>query len=77
MIQTVDAIFEDGVLKPLQKLELHEHAQVRVTVEPVGTSQNGLQSSSTEDPLEGLRVATGITDLAENFDDYRFGRRKP
>jgi predicted DNA-binding antitoxin AbrB/MazE fold protein len=33
MTQTITAIFEDGVLKPTQPLDLPEHAQVRVTIE--------------------------------------------
>jgi predicted DNA-binding antitoxin AbrB/MazE fold protein len=33
MTITVDATYEDGVLKPAQPLPLSEHAQVRVTVE--------------------------------------------
>jgi predicted DNA-binding antitoxin AbrB/MazE fold protein len=31
---TIDATYEDGVLKPAQPLPLHEHEKVRVTVEP-------------------------------------------
>ncbi|MGH7201575.1 MAG: antitoxin family protein [Planctomycetaceae bacterium] len=31
---TVDAIYEDGVLKPAQPLPLQEHEQVRITVQP-------------------------------------------
>jgi predicted DNA-binding antitoxin AbrB/MazE fold protein len=30
---TVDAIYENGVLKPTQPLPLAEHAKVRVTIE--------------------------------------------
>lgn len=76
MTQTIEAIYEEGVLKPLQRLELNEHAQVRVTVETVGPSE-GSASGPVDDPLAGLQVSTGITDLAERFDDYRFGRSKP
>jgi predicted DNA-binding antitoxin AbrB/MazE fold protein len=32
---TVEATYEDGVLKPKQPLPLQEHEEVRVTVEPV------------------------------------------
>ena len=32
MQQTVPAIFEDGVLKPLKPLQLRDHQQVEVTV---------------------------------------------
>ena len=33
-MQTMTAIFENGVLKPAQPLNLPEHAQVRITIEP-------------------------------------------
>lgn len=32
-MQTMTAIFEDGVLKPTQPLQLPEHAEVRITIE--------------------------------------------
>lgn len=35
MTQTITATFEDGVLKPTQPLTLAEHAQVRLTIEPL------------------------------------------
>lgn len=35
MTQTITATFEDGVLKPAQPLDLPEHAQVRLTIEPL------------------------------------------
>ncbi len=31
---TVEAIYENGVLKPAQALPLNEHEKVRVTVQP-------------------------------------------
>ena len=35
---TVEAIYEDGVLKPAQPLPLKEHEKVRITVEAAGPS---------------------------------------
>ena len=35
MAITVEAVYEDGVLKPVQPLPLKEHEQVRVTIQPV------------------------------------------
>ena len=29
------------------------------------------------DLLDGIEVDTGISDLAEHFDDYRFGLKQP
>ena len=74
MTQTFLAIYENGILRPLEHLQLQELQQVRVTVEsevPVPLPGD----SSLEDPLAGLRVSTGIPDLAEKFDDYRLGKR--
>ena len=34
MSTTFDAVYEDGVLKPLAPLPLNEHEKVRVTLEP-------------------------------------------
>jgi predicted DNA-binding antitoxin AbrB/MazE fold protein len=34
MAITVDAVYENGVLKPVQPLPLKEHEAVRLTVEP-------------------------------------------
>ena len=34
MTLTIEAIYENGVLKPLQLLLLKEHEKVRITVEP-------------------------------------------
>jgi predicted DNA-binding antitoxin AbrB/MazE fold protein len=32
---TITATFENGVLKPMQPLDLPDHAQVRLTIEPL------------------------------------------
>lgn len=37
---TITATFENGVLKPTQPLNLPNHAQVRVTIEPLDTDLN-------------------------------------
>lgn len=43
MTKTIDAIYEGGVLRPLESLEgIAEHAQVRVTLEIVTPEGNGL-----------------------------------
>jgi predicted DNA-binding antitoxin AbrB/MazE fold protein len=32
MLKTIEAIYEDGVLKPLQKLQLKEHEKVEIQI---------------------------------------------
>jgi predicted DNA-binding antitoxin AbrB/MazE fold protein len=77
MVQVVRAVYENGVLRPLEGLDLEEHEQVRVTVESLASKQGACSGQQEGDPLDGVRVSTGIPDLAEHFNDYRFGRRKP
>jgi predicted DNA-binding antitoxin AbrB/MazE fold protein len=36
-MQTLTAIFENGVLKPTLPLDLPEHMRVRITIEPLPT----------------------------------------
>jgi predicted DNA-binding antitoxin AbrB/MazE fold protein len=73
----IDAIYENGVLRPLGSLDLAEHQQVRVIVEATAPGETASRPVSDEDPLAGIRINTGLGDLAEHFDDYRFGRRSP
>ncbi len=78
MSMVVDAVYENGVLRLLGHLDLPEHQQVRLTVELVSPSvPESPAGGDVDNPLAGLRVSTGIKDLAEHFDDYRFGRRRP
>lgn len=45
MSQTVDAIYTQGVLKPLEALPLREQQQVRVTIETAESQpQNGREA---------------------------------
>lgn len=76
MSQTIQAVFEDGVLRPLERLDLEEQTRVQITIEAV-TAPSLSSGNEIEDPLAGLRVKTGLPDLAEQFDEYRFGRRTP
>ena len=60
MIQTITATFEDGVLKPTQPLFLPEHAQVRVTIEPLeGDAQKAQRLAALERLLRLAKVHTG------------------
>jgi predicted DNA-binding antitoxin AbrB/MazE fold protein len=77
MVQAVQAIYENGVLKPLQKLNLGEHQQVQLIINSDAVTAPGGGSTESDYPLKGLCCDTGIADLAEHFDDYRFGRRTP
>ena len=74
--QTIRAIYENGLLRPLEPLRLEEHVEVQLTVEESGPASSSADEDD-DDPFADIRIDTGIPDLAENFDDYRFGRRQP
>jgi len=73
MTRMIRAIYENGVFRPLDTPNLPDQQQVRLTIESIASDTEG----DTADPLAGVRASTGISDLAEHFDDYRFGRRCP
>jgi predicted DNA-binding antitoxin AbrB/MazE fold protein len=61
-MQTINATFEDGVLKPAQPLDLPAHAEVRVTIEPV--TESPLTVGKLNAFLQSLPV---LSDDAEEF----------
>ncbi|MFN7953572.1 MAG: antitoxin family protein [bacterium] len=57
MTTTLDAVFENGVLKPVQPLELVEGERVRVTVERAGTAPADEILALASCVYEGLSAA--------------------
>ena len=72
MTQQALAVYEHGTLKLLDPVSLTEQQKVRVEITVVDEAD-----AAIDDPLDGIEVDTGISDLAEHFDDYRFGLRQP
>ncbi|MGC1276074.1 MAG: antitoxin family protein [Planctomycetaceae bacterium] len=78
-MSTFNAVFEKGVLRPLEETDLKEGEQIRVETSPADKATGRLHPPDeavveTDDFLAGIRF-DGPPDLAENFDDYRFGRK--
>lgn len=77
MTQHALAVYEHGTLKLLGPVSLAEQQQVRVEITAVDeTDSTNAEADTVDDPLAHIRIQTGISDLAEHFDDYRFGVRK-
>ena len=66
MTITVEATYENGILRPNQALTLADGAKVRLTISPV---------EPDDDPLAGLigTFSSGRSDGAENHDKYIYG----
>lgn len=63
MSQTIQAIYEDGVLKPLGKLSLGEHEKVQLTVEPLPSYL------AAEDEVERELIREGALTLPNTVAD--------
>ena len=74
MNRTIRAIYQGGVFHPLEVVDLKDKSEVLVTVETTQTSEKGV--SSLGDPLLGISFSSGLGDLSERFDDYRFGSKQ-
>ena len=72
---TVEAVYENGVLKPAQPLPLKEHEHVRVTVEPVRPPIWERIAALTADapPEELTKLPPGG---AAEIDQYLYGTPK-
>lgn len=83
MTITVDATYENGVLKPAHPLPLSEHAQVRVTVEPDTVQQPVAAGTSAGERIIARAralppevVESWPTDGASQHDHYLYGTPK-
>lgn len=71
MNEMIEAIYEQGVFRPLGNVPLTEGETVRLTFESI--------APSAADPaydLASMAEATGISDLALNIDHYLYGLPK-
>ena len=57
MVRQLDAVYEQGVLRPLEPLALSEHQRVRVTLEDQSAPQNGTTPPINERREEFLWLA--------------------
>ena len=74
MNKTIRAIYQGGVFHPLEVVDLKDKSEVLVTVETTQTTEKRVSSSG--DPLLGISFSSGLGDLSERFDDYRFGSKQ-
>jgi len=72
-MNTVEAIYEKGVFRPVEKVELAEGERVKITVEVT------VKPKEEKDPAEtipDLAIDMGISDFALNIDHYLYGLPK-
>ena len=68
MSKTIEAIYENGVFRPVEPVTLSEGARVKLTIPEEG-----------DDPIYKIyedAEETGVSDLATNIDHYLYGLPK-
>lgn len=69
MTLTIDATYENGVLKPRQPLPVTDGAEVRLSIS---------LGDDDYDPLEAvIGIGDGPSDGADNHDKYIYGKDRP
>lgn len=68
-MNTVEAIYEKGVFRPVQKVDLEEGEKVEIII------KIAVEKDAAED-FSDIAQETGITDLAVNIDHYLYGLPK-
>lgn len=66
-MEKVEAIYEQGVFRPVREVDLQEGERVKITVEVLVRSEK----DSAED-FSDIAVETGVTDFAANIDHYLY-----
>lgn len=72
---TIEAIYEKGVFRPTEKVEIEEGKKVNITVQIIEVEKVQREKDSAELILD-LAVDMGIPDLATNIDHYLYGLPK-
>ncbi len=83
MTKTVEAIYENGVFKPVKKVKLPEHKRVKLTisptkpVEPIEEDEEAIKRLVERQRKAFLKIAgtasSGLSDVSRNHDKYLYG----
>lgn len=72
MPKTIEAIYEDGVFKPLKKIRLTEHQKVELNIFTKDEIDN---ITKTAFDIIGIGKST-FKDTAQKHDEYLYGKKR-
>lgn len=76
MNKVVDAVYEDGVFKPLNKIDLAEHEKFRLTISYIEELKHTDQEFVKRQKKALMNIAgigdSGLGDVSENHDKYLY-----
>jgi len=71
MAKTIDAVFENGVFKPLEKVDIKEHERFQIIVKSKAKRIRG--ATGTLDDIIDIATDCPDTDLSIHHDKYLYG----
>ncbi|MBI3392641.1 MAG: antitoxin family protein [Nitrospirae bacterium] len=76
--RTIEAVYEDGVFKPVRRVALPDRSRVRLTLAPL--SPSATEKALVERQRKALLAVVGIgasnrTDISERHDEYLYGKK--
>lgn len=81
MTKTVEAIYENGVFKPVKKVKLPEHKRVNLIISPtieMPEDEEEIKKMVERQKRALLKIAgtgsSGLSDVSENHDKYLYGK---
>ncbi len=78
MQKTIEAIYEEGVFKPLRKVKFHEHERVKLTISTIEQDESEIKRFVKRQKKALLEIAgtgsSGLSDVSRNHDKYLYGK---
>ena len=78
MTKTVEAIYENGVFKPVKKVKLPEHERFKLIVSPVEEDEREIKKIVERQKRAVKKLIgighSGLTDVSANHDKYIYER---
>ena len=71
MTEAIPAVYEDGIFKPLQKVDLPEHKHVHLMVMPEDEAELLKSQKKALSKIIGVG-SSGLTDVAKKHDQYLY-----
>jgi predicted DNA-binding antitoxin AbrB/MazE fold protein len=69
MTKTIEAIYEGGVFKPLEKVDIQEHTKIKIILQ---TEPSSMQKVNLEGIID-IAVDCSDNDLSIHHDKYLYG----
>jgi len=70
-MKTVHAVYEQGVFRPLQGVELPEHTEVEFEPKVISSRRAHPKAQNAIYRILSERYETGVTDLAARHDEHQ------